>query len=251
MPSEQRIDIVYLACGRPAFTQASMYALLKNTNLGLVRRLIIFTDADTHALPITGDQVETMIIDAHFGGPVAIMNAYLDHGQPSDIWAKIDNDVIVPPGWLDAALGVMRDNSELDLLGIEPPASRTPRPGQPAVPSPEIFADFSKPGYAKTDCVGGVGVFRTRAWQNRPPMRPHSIYGGFTDWQQENKDLVIGWIVPTLKLFLLDRIHTVEPWKALNREYYRRKLQRPWTPYDVKTVEYLAGWWLNESSDAK
>lgn len=190
------------------------------------------------------------------------MNAYLSDA-PQPLWAKIDNDVIVPPGWLDQCLEVMTCYDELDLLGIEPPDSRTPAPwaGGRRVPAPEYGGQhpFAGTGYAVCDSIGGIGMFRSRAWEGRPAMRPHSIYGGFTDWQlakgngpryvpphalEPGIPLRISWITPPLKLFLMDRIVTREPFATLNSEYLRTGQQRPWTNYTDEVVEKLAGWWL-------
>jgi hypothetical protein len=134
--------------------------------------------------------------------------------------------VIVPPGWLAAAAEVMDLHPELDLLGLEPPLSRTPAPWangkRPAAPELErgkhIIAGWN--GYARCDAVGGVGLFRRRAFADRVRMVPHSTYGGFTDWQLSSPDLVKGWIVPPLMLFLLDRL-PIEPWATLSRDVHR------------------------------
>jgi len=259
-----KCDIVYLAKGRPEFTAASLEALGSNTNWALVDKLHIYTDGGSvpqiSAIPAS---VHDTFNWADHGGPVAIMNAYLEK-KPAPLWAKIDNDVIVPPGWLDACLDVMDAHPELDLLGIEPPESRTPAPWMRSrVPAPENNPALKKhafsginpacPGmcYAACDSIGGIGMFRTRAWQGRAPMRPHSTYGGFTDWQENytarvggtRARLHIGWIVPPLKLFLLDRM-PMEPWTSLSKRYISENQQREWTNYSAAEAESLAGWWL-------
>jgi hypothetical protein len=261
---QSKCDIVYLAKGRPEFTAASLEALAANTNLDRVSRFLVYTDGGEwqHELwPRTPAHLSVI----EYGGPVAIMNEYLSD-DPAPLWAKIDNDVIVPPGWLDQCLDVMDAHPELDLLGIEPPESRTPAPwaGGKRIPAPEydpiaawkhIFIT-KIPGhpnscYAHCDSIGGIGMFRTRAWRGRAPMRPHSTYGGFQDWQiQESQrcgtgvyGLTIGWLVPPINLFLLDRI-PLEPWAGLSKRYIAEKSQRPWTLYSPGEAESLAGWWI-------
>jgi hypothetical protein len=270
-----QIDIVFLAANRPEFTAWSLEALAKNTDWSLVRRLIIYTDGVpmrvgfTPLPPIPFDVIE--FNHEAVGGPVAIMNHYLAGFQAdqypfspatADLWAKIDNDVIVPPGWLEECVDVMARYPELDLLGIEPPLSRTRAPWRPrtaTVVVPEECHELTAGGwpvynhtFAKTDSIGGIGLFRRRAWENRPGMQPFSTYGGFTDWQitqgkahaGPGKPLVIGWKVPPLKLFLLDRM-PMHPYSDLNELYLRTHQQRPWTLYSEETARELAGWWLD------
>lgn len=264
MPSEtaSKCDIVYLAKGRPEFTAASWEALRANTNWDRVGALIVYTDGTEpiHAL----DEIEHDTCTIECGGPVGVMNLYL-RCEPAPVWAKIDNDVIVPPGWLDQCLDVMGAHPELDLLGVEPPLSRTPAPWAPNVrpPAPEgdhmkhkhLFKDVNpacaRGGcHAPTDSIGGIGLFRTRAWENRPPMKPFATYGGFTDWQLSEgrlrhgrSPLCIGWVVPPLRLFLLDRL-TIEPWASLSKRYIAEGQQRPWTNYNQVEQAALASWWL-------
>lgn len=245
-------DLLFLAHSRPEFTRESVKALIANTNWERVSQVIVYTDGEetpgfAGAFPIGVPEIYVL---CKFGGPVAIMSHYLSH-DPAPVWAKIDNDVIVPPGWLDQALLVMETRQELDFLGLEPPLSRTPAPWRPngRVIHPETCIDYTQPlktiGYASCDSIGGVGLMRTSAFQDRRQMQPFATYGGFTDWQTGHPELVKGWIVPPINLFLLDRIATREPWASLNKRYLAEKLQRPWTNYSDETVEKLAGWWLD------
>ena len=91
---------------------------------------------------------------------------------------------------------------------------------------------------------------RTSAWTNRDTamtthdvMVQHSTYGGFTDWQLAHPELVKGWIVPPLKLFLLDRL-PIEPWASLSKKYEAAGEQRFWTRYPLDAASQLWDWWL-------
>ncbi len=91
---------------------------------------------------------------------------------------------------------------------------------------------------------------RSAAWLDRTTtmtthdvMRQHSTYGGFTDWQQRHPELVNGWIVPPLKLFLLDRL-PIEPWASLSKKYESTGQQRFWTRYPMEAAPALWEWWL-------
>lgn len=247
------IDIVYLAKGRPEFTKASLDALARNTNWKLVQRLIIYTDGTKEIeTPIPffvvlfnkGLHEDSVIFRPHpVGGPINIMLDAIESGI-SAVWAKIDNDVIVPPCWLHRAARVMRNHDELSFLGLEPPLSRTPAPWANGrrIPSPEDrYEGDGVLTYAPCDAIGGIGLMRTKAFAECD-MRQHSTYGGFTDWQLRRKDLVKGWILPPINLFLLDRL-PVEPWASLSKQYITAGEQRPWTNYDPADHR-LWDWWI-------
>ena len=229
------IDLIYLAKGRSEFTRASLDALMANTNWKLAR-LIVYTDGDPWSF-LSRSEVRM----APYGGPVAIMNAYLA-GPGTPIFAKIDNDVIVPPGWLDRCLGVMEKyghNCGLDLLGIEPWESRTPAPWTNGKREPD-FWERDLP-FVSCNSIGGIGLMRRSAFATADQMKPRAIYGGFTDWQLQHSEVQKAWIYPSLDLFLLDRL-PVEPWATLSKEYIRTGRQRPWTNYDPADSA-LWDWW--------
>lgn len=213
------IDILFPTYERREFAVASLRALRANTDLRQYR-----------LVPHSGNAA----------GPVEIMNQYL--AEPgSEIFAKIDNDVIVPPGWLEAGLAVMEAHPELGLLGIEPPASRTSAPwaGGIRIPAPELVGVHD--GYAPCEAIGGIGLMRRSAFAGRGALRPHSTYGGFTDWQMAHPEVTKGWIVPPLNVFLLDRL-PIEPWVSLSKYYVATGWQRPWTNYTMDDSD-LWSWW--------
>ena len=223
------IDILFPTYHREHFTAASLAALRANTDLIHTARLIIHEDWRNE-------------------GPVAVMNRHLAR-EGSEIFAKIDNDTIVPPGWLPAALAVMEAHPELGLLGIEPPISRTPapwanprlygaRPPESLIPNPQSL------GYAPCEMIGGIGLMRRSAFAGKDAMVPfaHNGVGGFSDWQTRHPEVVKGWIVPPLNVFLLDRL-PIEPWLSMSKSYIARGWQRPWTAYAAADAA-LWEWWL-------
>lgn len=106
----------------------------------------------------------------------------------------------------------------------------------------DVFDISAKnPAYAQCDAIGGVGLMRRSAF-GKQRMKPHSTYGGFTDWQIAHPEVTKGWIVPPLKLFLLDRL-PLEPWASLSKRYIEEGLQRPWTNYEPKDADALWSWW--------
>jgi hypothetical protein len=252
-----KIDILFATNGRAEYTRESLEALKENTDWRLVRVLWIYldhrSDEQTGAavlqwLAAFAFRRPVQIIEHELDGPVAIMLDYFGRIAAGELVAKIDNDVIVPRGWLAAAARVMEARPELDILGLEPPLSRTAAPwAKGKRPAPPEWLPMTHrpgdgcPGYARADAIGGVGLMRRRAFTDREPMVPHSTYGGFTDWQQRHPDLVIGWIIPPISLFLLDRL-PLEPWSTLSRKYIARGEQRGWTNYGPEAAE-LWEWW--------
>lgn len=250
---DQLTDILFMAQSRPEFTAAAIDALERNTEWDRVASVRLYWDdrvcSRTAAImakwTIRIPPGMTVYFEPYFrGGPVdGMLDTLKQPGAP--IFAKVDNDVIVPPGWLGSALEVMQNHPELDLLGLEPPLSRTPAPWSPPrrwVKVPEYEVKNALEDYALCDSIGGVGLMRRRAFAGRPAMVPHSTYGGFTNWQLENPDVTKGWIVPPLSLFLLDRL-PLEPWATLSKQYIAAGVQRPWTNYGPEAAA-LWRWWL-------
>ncbi len=164
-------EILYLAHNRREFTEASLNALQANTNWGLVDRLIAYDEESTDGtlellqerLAIISEIVPTELRSGKWLGPVGVMKDYLARTN-CDLFCKIDSDVILPPAWLDSCITVMEQNPELDLLGIEPPHSRTGRPGRHGQHQYDItMREEITPGplrYVACKSIGGVGMMR-------------------------------------------------------------------------------------------
>jgi glycosyltransferase involved in cell wall biosynthesis len=248
----QMTDVLFLACNRLEFTRASFTTLVANTDWSLVDTLWIYDDGSTDGTrEWLGDQgnpgcKQVIEIRSNLGAPAAIMNDYLSRTEPykgsTGMFAKIDNDVIVPPGWLNACVDIMERRPLLDLLGIEPAISRTPHyAGGVRSKAPENdFAGIDFNTCAPCDSIGGVGLMRRRPFVKHPDMRPHSTHGGFTEWQIAHADVLKAWAVPPLNVFLLDRLPT-EPWASLSRGYIAKGWQRAWSGYDP--AKPFWDWW--------
>ncbi|RPH38356.1 glycosyltransferase family 2 protein [bacterium] len=220
------IDIIYLAFNRLEFTKASMAAMLANTEWAKVRKLIVYDDGSTDGtreyLKSVDYPVQVEFVFESLGGPVAITNHYLSH-SPSDVFAKIDNDTMLPPHWLGECMKVMESHKELDLLGIE--SFNPVKPGE--VPR----------NYGKARHIGGIGLMRSGCFKTFP--RANGRFG-FTQWQRESS-AIKGWINPSLPVFLLDKI-AFDPWASLSRVYISKGWQRPWPPYD-ENGRAMWSWW--------
>ena len=244
------IDLVYLTKNRLEFTRQSWAAMVANTNWDLVDRLLVFDDLSKDGTAqFISEQLAAwdvarcpvVLRAAAYGGPVVVMLQLLSR-PGADIFAKLDNDVVVPPGWLDRCMDVMAIHPELSLLGIEPPDSRRLTDGtsdQEMTPGPNR--------YVECNSIGGIGLMRRAAFQGRRPMCPHSVWGGFTEWQLRHKDVIKGWVAPSLELFLLDRM-PVKRWADLSQEYMRRNWQRAWYVYP-EAAAHLWSWWTPVESE--
>lgn len=228
------IDLLFLGCNRLAFTRASTAALLVNTDWRQVDRIILYDDSSTDG---TAEYLESLRFPVEhefrpgtYGSPVSVMIDYL-MGIPPErdcTFAKIDSDVVTPPGWLGECLKIMHANPEVDLLGIEPMrpviAGRAERAAEPA------------------DFIGGIGLMRNRAFITLP--RPNGRFG-FTAWQYKSGWVKPAWINPALPVFLLDRL-PMEPWVSLSAEYVAKGWQRPWDKY-AEHQSAMWGWWQPEA----
>jgi hypothetical protein len=238
------IDLIFLAHGRPEFTSVSLLNLIKNTNWAMVEHFWIYTDGETEALyyPDTSPKfpLNLYFIKECFGGPVAILNHALSISS-ADYIAKIDNDTIVPPRWLEQSCTVLND-FRVDLLGIEAWA-----------PDPTVFPPTLNPADTwgnASRCVrivpniGGIGLFRRRAFESRPLPTPNGASGrfGLSEWQWNNPQAIKAFIDPPLPVFLLDHL-PFEPWRTLNAQYDASGVQRRvWREYPEHCRD-LWQWW--------
>lgn len=228
------MEILYLAHNRLEFTKASLAALFENTNWDFVDRLIVYDDASVdgtrgylQSISYPIDNAE--LICGTFGGPVEVTNHFLSRRDPTDdhVFCKLDSDVMLPPGWLDQSLRVMRQNPELHLLGIE---AFNP-----------VATGCTERSYTQARHIGGIGLMRSGAFVTLP--RPHGRFG-FTAWQEHTDPRPnCGWINPSLPVFLLDWLPR-EPWRSLSDEYIAQGWQRRWDKYQESRSE-LWKWWID------
>jgi hypothetical protein len=255
-----QVDILFLSWNRLDFTMAALNALEENTDWGLVGSVCFYDDcsidgtADLMRLQSDPDSdIWYMQPAEHVGSPVGIMNRYLTpsfNGQSSQpypmcvlplaqspIFVKLDNDVIVPPGWLSESLAVMEAHPEVDLLGIEPGVG----PDPVATRAAAVPANGAHRGIVRADFIGGIGLMRRSAFEGRELPTAAGRFG-FGHWQEKHADLVKAWIAPGLPLFLLNRL-PFEPWASLSREYVANGWQRPWPDPYTEADAHMWQWW--------
>jgi hypothetical protein len=241
-----KVDILYLCHGRLEFTKATLPTLLQNTDWSRVNEFVVYNDAaPDHPLTYeylhgtVADVYEGMTVrDTNIGSPVGVMNHYLARSQKARIFAKIDNDIVVPPGWLETMLSVMESDPDLMLLGMEPGMSGLQPIGENDPAAECVYS------YLPATHIGGVGLMRRQAFDSHPPLIPDGRFG-FTEWQHTYEP-VRGWIQPDLRCFPLDMI-PVEPWKSITDAYKKvpgGRLQRDWATYDEKMSWYWS-WWTD------
>ena len=229
-------DILFLAKDRRTFTEMTFGWLLENTNWDLVNRLIVYDDGSTDGTRewlrdiVRSCPQEHYLRETHFGSPVAVMNDYLDKTD-ADWFCKVDNDICLPTGWLEAMTSVI-DNYDLDLLGMEAGMSGPPEDHWDGVYRPNM------------DCthIGGVGMMRVGAIKRYPRPVPNGRFG-FTESQHKFKRKS-AWISPDLRMSCLDKIPE-EPYLSLTEEYLSQgdAVQRKvGSPYPPQMADYHWGW---------
>lgn len=254
------IDILYVAFNRLEYTRESFRALIDHTDWSLVERLFVNDDGSTDGtwehLCEAMESVPVPVLRRFQGssrGPVAAMNWYLDNiseiacdaadHRKGGCWrcgdtgtakvetfAKIDNDMIVCPGWLGEMLAVMSANPGLDILGMEP------------MVGPAAAAPASR-GFEDARWIGGKGLIRARAFELcRPTPSGRNGYQGFTQWQAAHPQVTKGWVRPELPVFGLDQLD-FEPWRSLAVEYEEKGWARRWPAYEPGMFGYW-DWWL-------
>lgn len=241
-------DVLYVAWDRYEFTRFSFEQLLANTNWDLVRDLHVYDDGSTDGtrefLLDTISQLEDMRVVFHeteLGSPVAVMNDYIA-GADSDRFAKIDNDIVVPPGWLEALSQTMDAYPHVEILGMEA--------GRMGVPYRDGINWDGVHTVEEARWIGGIGLIRTATLGGRPRMNPNGRFG-WTEWQREYSSNRIAWIKPDLAITELSRV-PLEPWLSVSETYravevkdLRRPdvLERDWPRYHEKWCEWYWSWW--------
>lgn len=222
------LDLLYLAWNRLEFTRASVAALLTNTNWSMVRALWIYDDGSTDG---TLEMLQTVKapsavkwVHTSLRSPVATMNHFVDSAKP-ELFAKIDNDVVVPPHWLEECCLAMERNPQVDMLGIE------------------AMYPTSQQGEREcilTDHIGGIGLIHSRAFNGQRVPKPSGRFG-FGTWQKRHSAVVKAWLNPSLPVILLDRL-PMNPWRSLSEQYIAMGWQRPWDAY-TEADKLLWDWW--------
>lgn len=225
------IDVLFVAHNRLEFTKAALDALIRNTDWSAAR-LLAYDDNSTDGTREFLEQnlpASASLIKGKFGGPVAVMCRYLIDHPGDHVFAKIDNDTMVPPGWLTECQTAFRRAPQLDFVGIEAMHSSGKvdiRPGTE-----------SERGYERARHIGGIGLLRTRAFSTCMP-KPNGRQG-FTQFQLAHPELTIGWLEPAIPVCLLDRM-PMEPWLSLSKEYVQKGWQRDC--WGVYTPDHHALW---------
>lgn len=269
------IDLIFLAFGRLEFTLESYGALMANTNPHLVRNLYIYADGPLAPIGVKAWNVwknrglieKIRIVDERLGGPVAILNHYLrNFSRPGCDLVKIDNDLIVPPSWLSNLVATAAQNTDFDLIGVEPWAPELDELLPPI--ALEAFeaqrALVTIPNLVEHRHIGGIGYMRRAAFRCPDcdgkqlhevetcgnckgsrldlPIPARDGRFGFTEWQWNRDDLKKGFLYPAGPYFLLDHL-PIEPFLTLSKRYVAEGLQRqPWDVYP-ESCSRLWAWW--------
>lgn len=232
------ISLLYLTHGRLEFTWATLPTLIGNTDLSLVSEFIVYNDATPERDGSTSFFVRALIEggapiqlrETNLRSPVSVMSHFLARTQ-CKMFAKIDNDIVVPPGWLSTMVDVMERHPEVALLGAEP--------GQGGRP-PEHWPEHGdRYGVVKASHIGGVGLMRRAAFDKYPAPLADGRFG-FTEWQHTYNPGSF-WIAPDLKLFSLDMI-PVEPWLGYRERFIKEHINRVWPLLDPRDCHYW-DWW--------
>jgi O-methyltransferase len=227
------VDVMFPACNRLEFTRETFGALVANTDWSLVNELHVYDDGSVDgtrqwlAERMADVPCRSRLVDTRWGSPVMAMGQFIESAT-APMLAKVDNDAMMPPGWLRDSLDVFARHPNLDLLGIEALYPVDPKPGiqRTFTPSPWI---------------SGLGLYRRRVFQTSRPAAFQKYYG-LEEWQQaQGPGLVRGWITPALPVFLLDRC-PFEPWLSLTERYIAQGWMRPWRKHDPECALWTWRW---------
>lgn len=241
-----KIDILFCAWNRLEMTSATWSWMMAHTNIDLVNRVIAYDDgSEDGTMEFLRDQIEPLqdrrrppyfeLRLSNFGSPPAIMNHYVATSE-AEVFAKIDNDIALPGGWLEKMSHVLSQHPEIDLLGMEA--------GMVALQGRDGKV-YGQPTIERCTNIGGVGLMRVEAFRSRPPI-PYRGRFGFTEWQ-ERYDVPRAWIVPDIHCPQLDRL-PFEPWVSISDEYIEKGWSRPWGKYDETWMAPYWEWMYDDAS---
>lgn len=241
-------DILFVSWNRRAFTELALRCLIENTDWGYADRLVIYDngsdDGAREAIDaaIVHVPVPVELVSHAWHSPVEVMSRYLHElGADVDTFAKIDNDVAVPPGWLRSMLSVY-DRDNVSLLGME--AGMTQVAGRDGDDAWNGVYRFEPSTH-----IGGIGLMRRSAFDaGNWPLKAHGQRNGFTEWQHQNRPRR-GWITPDLPVVLLDRL-PIDPWRSLSARYEELGWQRPWPKWDPVWMRWAYEWLLEREGIA-
>ena len=223
MAEDRSVDLLYLACNRVEFTRQTFNTMLANTDWQYVNELFVYDDGSRDGTcewleaNVRNVPAQMRFVRTSFESPVAAMVHFIESASAPTL-AKTDNDAMLPTGWLRQSLAVLDQHPELSMLGIE-------------AMYPHDERQNATRSYAPADFVSGLGLYRRSAFAKSRPI-PVNRWFGLEAWQAaQGADLLKGWIVPSLPVFLLDRV-PFDPWSSLTEAYTRRGWQRPWPKYD-------------------
>jgi glycosyltransferase involved in cell wall biosynthesis len=230
-----KVDVLYCAWNRLEFTRHTWAWMVAHTDWVLVDKLIVYDDGSEdgtleflrEVVPDAPVKAELRVSDLR--SPPAIMNHYLATSE-ADLFAKVDNDIALPGGWLGRMRNVMKNHPKVALLGME--AGMTRMPGRDGAP-------LKTHGVRECSHIGGVGLMRTHAFRGRAQI-PSRGRWGFTEWQNRFEP-ARAWIDPDLFVPQLDRV-PIEPFVSLSEEYIERGWQREWPKYSEAWMEPYYAW---------
>ena len=227
------VDVMFLARNRFEFTRETFSALLANTDWALVNELHVYDDGSGDgtrqwlAERIANVPGRARLVETNWGSPVIAMRQFIESAT-APMLAKVDNDAMMPPGWLRESLEVFARQPHLDLLGIEAMYPADPQPAVPRTFTPAVF-------------ISGLGLYRRQVFRASRPAA-YERWFGLEEWQQaQGPGLVRGWITPALPVFLLDRC-PFEPWLSLTEHYIAQGWMRRWPKYDPAAALWTWRW---------
>ena len=126
LENESLIDILVPCRNRLAFTRESLSVLLRTTDWPLVRHLWLYDDQsedgtgeylDEAGRRFNSHGVPTTVRHGKYNSPLGVLTACIKD-NPCGRIAKVDNDALMPIGWLGIANSVLTLNPTIDLLGL-------------------------------------------------------------------------------------------------------------------------------------
>lgn len=222
-----KIDLFMPTFNRLEYTKIAVESLFSTTDARLVTQFIV---VDGNSDDGTTQYLEKTLGDAPFKSRlIRIRERHVVHAMQAardacqtPIVAKLDSDTVACPDWLPISLDVLNRHPDVWALGIGAGESMVP------------WTSKEPRSYLAAKHVGGVGLFRRKAWEGLMPET--APYHGWTT-HQWNSPWKKGWLMPNLPIFLLDQL-PFEPFVSLRSEYFNRGWHRTRSGYRESQEAY-------------
>lgn len=180
MNIKKSVDVIYPLHNRLYYTQFTFPVILQEClNSAAFNKLWVYDDNSTdgsglfvqNLIDMNRDVLNVEYTKKKIGNSVDQINDTYPKTD-SRFLVKVDNDILVPYGYIDHMAVLIEENEDIGFLMMEETQ------GWPYIDSWDFF-------HRPSDHIGGVGIFRKIIFDTLGPIKTEKRFFGFTRYQQK------------------------------------------------------------------